>query len=192
MVKLFKNRLTAAVEDPRNKEVPISTLISRFLLTYQNTEHSTTGKAPAQLMLGREVRTRWKLLKESREVQTEDNLPEKVRTPVAVQKRKYVGRKRQSVVGSIVYVKDYRREDKVTWTEAVVEKQIGRSVYLCRLKNGQLWKRHMNQIKTTSFENHEAQTSQSTNTRTRQPPVKCDNSKFIFPEINHNAILSKE
>ncbi|KAJ8912372.1 hypothetical protein NQ315_014739 [Exocentrus adspersus] len=35
-----------------------------FLLTYRTTQHSSTNKTPAELMLGRQPRTRWRLLEE--------------------------------------------------------------------------------------------------------------------------------
>lgn len=57
--------------------------------------------------------------------------------------------KRQVQVGDMIMVRDYRGTSYPAWTAAVMEKQIARTVYLCRLNTGQLWKRHINQIKKT-------------------------------------------
>lgn len=40
MVKTFKNAIKAAMEDHRNDNSPLETVISRFLLTYRNTPHT--------------------------------------------------------------------------------------------------------------------------------------------------------
>jgi hypothetical protein len=42
---------------------PIEEKLAKFLITYRNTPHSTTGESPAQLMLGRPIRTRLDLVK---------------------------------------------------------------------------------------------------------------------------------
>ena len=49
--------------------VPIKTLISRFLYSYRNTPpHTQTGKAPSELLFNRKVNTRLSLLKLSRNI----------------------------------------------------------------------------------------------------------------------------
>lgn len=63
-VKHFKTKIRAALSDPKNSRVSVNTLISRFLLTYRNTPHATTGRSPAEMMLGKTLRTRITMLSE--------------------------------------------------------------------------------------------------------------------------------
>ena len=51
-----------------SSNVPIKTLISRFLFSYRNTPHTQTGKAPSELMFNRKVNTRLSLLKLNRSI----------------------------------------------------------------------------------------------------------------------------
>jgi transposase InsO family protein len=58
-VRTFKERMMAAkasIADP-------STRLQKFLMSYRNTPHKSTGRPPAELMFGRRLRTRLDLLK---------------------------------------------------------------------------------------------------------------------------------
>ena len=48
--------------------VPIKTLISRFLFSYRDTSHTQTGKAPSELLFNRKVNNRLGLLKLNRSI----------------------------------------------------------------------------------------------------------------------------
>ena len=56
-MRSFKKGITRALKDGRNKTVSLSTLISRYLASYRNVPHSSTGETPAKLMFGRILRT---------------------------------------------------------------------------------------------------------------------------------------
>lgn len=43
-------------------------------------------------------------------------------------------------------VRDYTVANQERWMEAVIERQIGKTTYLCQTKFGKRWKRHLNQI----------------------------------------------
>lgn len=60
-VRTFKERFTAAKESTADQDLRLQ----RFLISYRNTPHSTTGRSPAELMFGRRLRTRLDLLKPS-------------------------------------------------------------------------------------------------------------------------------
>lgn len=62
-------------------------------------------------------------------------------------KKDFRGIKRDLKVGQRVMVADYRKPNDRRWTEAVVIKKIGKTTFLCRLQQGNVWKRHLNQIK---------------------------------------------
>uniref|UniRef100_V5GP60 Retrovirus-related Pol polyprotein n=1 Tax=Anoplophora glabripennis TaxID=217634 RepID=V5GP60_ANOGL len=134
--------------------LPITTLIARFLLAYRSTEHTSTGKTPASLMFGREIRTRLQILREDSEVdqeirnqKQECELAEVVKTRNQ-SKKFYRGRRREFEPGEDVMVRDYRNVNQKSWTEGKIEERIGRTTYLCKLPTGKVWKRHANQIQT--------------------------------------------
>ena len=58
MVQSFKNHMKAC----KGSKLSIQRRTENFLLTYQSTKHPTTGRTPASLFLGRELRTRLSLL----------------------------------------------------------------------------------------------------------------------------------
>ena len=51
MVKIVKNAI-------RNRTGSLQTRLHRFLLSYPSSPHSSTGQSPAELLLGRQLRTR--------------------------------------------------------------------------------------------------------------------------------------
>lgn len=133
-VKHFKRKMKAALNDPNNRGVPLSTLVQRFLLTNRNTPHATTGRNPAELMMNRKLRTRITLLAE--------RSLEEVRTHLTEESSKY----RNFSEGDLIMARDYSSPNRKQWKEAIIERKIGRTTYLCRTIEGKLWKRHLNQI----------------------------------------------
>ena len=132
-VKTVKNKLKAALVDEKNKDVPISTLLARFLMINRNTPHTTTGISPAEAMFGRKLHTRVSMLKEKKPYLTNTN---KTRAEREVRSYK---------VNDKVIVRDYRSTNK--WMEATIVKKIANATYMCKTKIGMIWKRHPNQIK---------------------------------------------
>ena len=120
MVQSFKNRMKAC----KCSKLSIQQRIDNFLLTYRSTNHPTTGRTPARLFLGRELRTRLSLLR--------PNVGEKVMDSQAKQKATHdVHPKfREFYPGDRVFVKDLRKED--TWWPGWVAEQSGRGrTWLC-------------------------------------------------------------
>ena len=70
-VRSFKNGLKKMLLDEKNDKLSKETIINRYLMFYRSTPHSTTGQSPAKLMLGRELRTRFDLL---RDITTEERM----------------------------------------------------------------------------------------------------------------------
>ena len=56
----------------RSTQASLQSRISRFLLTYRNTQHSTTGVSPAELLLGRHPRTLFDLMLPDLSIQVQD------------------------------------------------------------------------------------------------------------------------
>jgi len=59
MVQSFKNHMKVC----KGGKLSIQQRIENFLLTYRSTKHPKTGRTPASLFLGRELRTRLSLLR---------------------------------------------------------------------------------------------------------------------------------
>ena len=134
MVRTFKNTLKVSKE-------PVLTTIDRFLFNYRLTPHSTTGVSPAELMFGRKLRSKLDLLspaemiasrvssKQQKQVEHHSPHPRRIDLPLL----------------SPVIVKNYSQQGP-GWLPASVEKQTGPLSYQCRLGNGNIVKRHVDQI----------------------------------------------
>ena len=59
LVQTFKQAMKAAA----NNGLTLQHQLSRFLMSYRSTPHTTTGESPSKLFLGREIRTRLDLLR---------------------------------------------------------------------------------------------------------------------------------
>ena len=101
----FKRGITRALKDGRNKTVSLSTLISRYLASYRNVPHSSTGETPAKLMFGIILRTRLDFLNRS------------VREEARETQIKYFHGEREVTFseGDLVYVRDYKIPTRPTW-----------------------------------------------------------------------------
>ena len=69
MVQSFKNFMKSS----KGSKMTVQQRIANFLLTYRSTTHPTTGRTPASLFLGRELRTRLTLLHPSVEDKVMDS-----------------------------------------------------------------------------------------------------------------------
>ena len=59
LVQTFKQTLRSMFHSSK----PVKEKLTKFLIAYRNTPHSTTGESPAQLLLARPLRTRLDLVK---------------------------------------------------------------------------------------------------------------------------------
>ena len=111
--------------------------LDRFLLAYRSAPHATTELSPAQLLLGRNVKTRLDLIKP--DIQREVN--KKLLQP------------NNSTLKSFdhsqnVWVRNYRRGPK--WVRGTVVGQTGPVLYTVKV-NDQTWKRHVEQLRDSSI-----------------------------------------
>lgn len=137
-VKSVKNALIKAFGDKQNSKVSTSCLIARYLLNYRSSVHSTTKRTPASMMFGRELRIRL------------DNVRPKCKQMTVELDPAKQGRKEIFEVGDDVYIRDYRNNNKRSWTRAKIHKVLGLRVYLCKILDSQMvWKRHVDQIYRT-------------------------------------------
>lgn len=134
-VKLCKRALKKAIRDG----VDIDASLQSYLLTYRNTVHSTTGETPSMLLQRRSLSTRLDLLRNGRTVQ------DRVRDAQESQARYAGGVKREFVEGDNVWARGYGLQDK--WVKGTVVDKQGSRRYVIEGGNGQLLKRHVDQIR---------------------------------------------
>ena len=123
-VQTFKLALKAAKHDPGT----IQTKLSKFLIKYRNSPHSTTKECPSTLFLGRKLTTRLDLMK--------SNLSETVSK--SQQKMVRSTRDRQFELGESVSVKDYRANTD-QWIPGVIHKQTGPVSYKVEIAPHVYW-----------------------------------------------------
>lgn len=148
-VKTVKKSIRANLANVKPDSVDV--ILNRFLFDYRITVHSTTGISPAESMCGRQLKSRFSLLK-----------PPRVKDKIISSQDRNVQNshgKRDSRFdpGQKVYIRDYTNPDKPSWTRAEIKNSLGSRHYDCVIAhNGREIKRHLNRIR----EAHEANTDQ--------------------------------
>ena len=120
-------------------EGSLSTRMAKVLLTYRMTPQSTTGASPAELLLGRQPRTRLDLLR--------PKLEERVRNKQWQQKATHdsTARAREFGEGEKVYVKNFGTGQK--WLEGKIAECTGPVSFLVEMEDGKLVRRHQDQLR---------------------------------------------
>ena len=125
---------------------PVKEKLAKFLIANRNTPHSTTGVSPAQLLLGRPLRTRLDLVK--------PNLNRKMVNQQHQQSIRAANEKgrqcRQLEVGDRVMSRDYRGDLKWRW--GLVVRKTGPLMYEVEVAPGIIWRRHIDQLQPTGVE----------------------------------------
>ena len=110
---------------------------------YRSTPHSTTGRSPSALFLGRELRTRLDLLKPN----CEEHVLSK-KSKQALQHNQHA-KTRCFEVGQQVMARNYGTGPK--WPPAVVKSRLGPVTLLVETDHSQTWKRHHDQLRSTQL-----------------------------------------
>ena len=139
----------------RSTQGSLQSRISRFLPTYRNTPHSTTGVSPAELLLGRRPRTLFDLML--------PDLSSRVQDKQANQKHHHDQHSQPHTlqVGDAVYVQVLPTNN--TWVPGTIAKVLGPMSYLITLEDGTSVRRHIDHLRSRSA------TSDSQDTTT--PPL---------------------
>ena len=141
-VQTFKQALRSMHQSSK----PVKEKLAKFLIAYRNTPHSTTAESPAQLLLGRPLRTRLDLVK--------PNLNRKMVNQQHQQSIKAANEKgrqrRQLEVGDSVMSRDYRGDLK--WRSGLIVKKTGPLMYEVQVAPGIIWRRHIDQLRPTAVE----------------------------------------
>lgn len=146
----------------------LDVILNRFLFDYRIAVHSTTGISPAEAMFGRQLKSRFNLLK-----------PPLVKDKIIASQERNVhnshGKRDASFsVGQQVYIRDYTNPNKPSWTQAKIKENLGSRHYGCVIThNGREIKRHLNQIR----EAHEAIVDQSVEMESNRTAIEEENQR---------------
>ena len=123
----------------RLKEGSLSSRISRFLLRYRITPHSSTGISPSEMMMGRKLRTQLDLIHPDQR--------RKVQQSIDCQKKSHDAhsRKRQFIVGDSVYARNYGPGP--VWLSGQVVDCEGAVMFRVRLVDRRIVRRHADQLR---------------------------------------------
>ena len=138
----------------------IQTRLSKFLLWYRLTPHSTTGIAPAELLLGHRPRSVLDLMK--------PDLSSKVQQKQEAQKVHHdkSAKHRQFQIGDAVYVKDFTAHK--SWIPGIVSEVKGPLSYHVTIADGRVFRRHVEHIRPRTCTATAADSSASD---TEIPPI---------------------
>ena len=118
----------------------VQTKLSRFLLSYRTTPHSTTGVPPAELLIKRRLHTQLNQLVPS--------VVNRVRNKQSQEKAAYDyhAKGREILEGKAVYAKDFRNEK--TWMSGTVVEKTGPVSARVQLDDGTVIRRHQDHVKS--------------------------------------------
>lgn len=138
-VKTVKKSLSIIFQKHGSKNM--DSIINKFLFDYRITKHCTTNETPMKLMLGREVKSRFSLMKPPIAKST---IREKQKIMIQNSRGK---RNKQFTEGQKVYVRNYKDPNKDNWSQATIQRKIGPRNYTCLLTHeNRNIKRHLDQI----------------------------------------------
>lgn len=149
MVKVIKKGIKTSLLTARNaRESKIKLL--QYIFNYRNSVHSTTGYSPSQLVYGRKLRSRLDLLHPVPPPPSASSiaLANDVKTKQCSQNKRLNRINKQTFVqGERILYKKYINKNKFTWCKGVIEKKLGKVLYL--VKNcftSMFIKKHKNHI----------------------------------------------
>ena len=122
------------------KDGALTDRLAQLLFQYRNTPHSTTGMIPAELLMGRKLRSRLDLIK--------PNLVRRVHDKQGEQQRHHDQHTKQRTfaVGERVYVKNHR--GGVPWLPGVIAQATGPVSYRVEMVDGKIIRSHQDHIRS--------------------------------------------
>lgn len=186
-VKTVKKSVTTTLEEANPGDFDL--ILNRFLFDYRITAHSTTKVSPAEIMFGRQLKSRFSLLK-----------PPLVKDKILCSQEKNIQNHRgnrnvQFDVGQKVYIRDYTNPNKPSWTPAKIKEVLGSRHYGCVIaQSGREIKRHTEQIREATDRNDLLEVSEpDTNNESRSEHEHTD-LRIDSPDTSraHAAQLNEE
>ena len=125
----------------RTQEGDMQTRLNRFLFHYRITPHTTTSIAPAELLMGRQLKSRLHLLRPK--VRAKVELQQAHQKQQHDQHSKARSFRPDDPVNALVYHKN-----QATWTSGIIEQSTGPLSYTIRLDSGLVAWRHIDQLQS--------------------------------------------
>ena len=122
----------------------LETRLARFLFKYRTTPHSTTGVSPAELLMGRKLRSHLDLV--------QPDLSSRVLKRQAAQKAGH-DKERTIEIDDQVYVRNFGSGPR--WLPGVVTAKHGSRMFEVKLNDGRNVRRHLNQTRKRTNESSE-------------------------------------
>ena len=130
-VRTFKESMKTMKDEPGTQ----ADKLARFLLSYRTTPHTATGCTPAELLMGRRIRTRLGILHPDLSAR----MSQKTKLGNHTTRRNFLP-------GDPVMVRDYR-DRKRPWILEVIQDRLGPVTYQVMVGN-LFWKRHVDQLRS--------------------------------------------
>ena len=134
-VQTFKNFVKKADHDKNLNQRQIDEAILKFLMTYRCTPHSGTEMSPSYLMLNRQIKNVFDLLRTKISKIAIKNLEHQDKNCKAVS---------EYTVGESILFRNYNSQNK--WEKGIVQKKMGSLHYLIKYNN-KVDKKHLDQLR---------------------------------------------
>ncbi|XP_028414982.1 uncharacterized protein K02A2.6-like [Dendronephthya gigantea] len=167
-IQTLKQSLTSMKEEPGSTQ----TKLSKFLMKYRNTPHSTTGETPASLFMGRNLRTRLDLIKPDIRKHVIDKQVSQAKPKGAI-----ASNARQLFIGQAVSVRNYRGKEK--WIQGIVRALTGPVSYQVEVAPNVIWRRHIDQLRASENRNK----TQEMESAVASDAVRGENENEVEDEI---------
>jgi len=161
--------LKTAIKQAAETNTDVDTAINRYLLIHRTTPHTTTGESPSTLLMGRRLRTKHDLLMPSVKGNVE-------RHQQLVIDRTAQRNVRSFAEGDCVRVRNFGIGGK--WKYGVITEVLGSRHYNIDV-DGNIWKRHVDQIIRSSSENGQHPTHVDTDVSDDYVPT------VVPPRVSH-------
>ena len=148
-VQIFKTGM-------KMREGTLQERMARVLFTYRTTPHRTTGVIPAELLMGRRLRTRLDHLKPDLSRRVEMNQSRQKHLHDAHASDRSVGE------GDSVYVRNFTPGAHSKWQSGQVLSKTGPVSYRVELENGGVCRRHQDHVHPRQEKSNTELTSEST------------------------------
>lgn len=145
-------------------------MLQKFLFDYRSTKHSTTLESPAKVLLNRELKTRFNLIKPP-------SITQNIEDSQIRQVKNYRGRgDKYFEIGEEVLVRNYSDPNNKQWEEARIVKILGKRNYLVNLSTSdRVVKRHTNQIRLLKSNSNKMGVTEISDSEQCLSAVACHN-----------------
>ncbi|KAJ8966391.1 hypothetical protein NQ317_019427 [Molorchus minor] len=154
------------------EKTDIEESVNRFLFDYRIAQHSTTGVSPAILMFGRNLKTRFDLIRPSQSQINENNIQRQIDN--------FNGKQKDMQLGDSVFVKDFSSTSSSNWLPGKIINQAGNVVFDVNLGGNRVVRRHSKQIKKRESSTYPLSTeiTEIKNNVTKNTDVSNSNETF--------------